>query len=321
MPEPKDLDKNDVSGQMQKVVLAAELYYIYHLTQEQIAKRLGVSRPWVSKLLQRAEDAGIVRIDVSTISSGIGEVEEKLKSKFSIRSAKVIKPMPDGQTLAQCALAAAHYLISVMEPDSCIGLAWGKTLAAVVDAILPMNMPDAMVVPLVGGLGANPTVLSNQLAANLAQSLSARCSLLHVPAFVGGREEKQLLLNNPMIHKTIELSEHADIAIFGIGALHQSTMVREGYISRDIIAELENAGAVGDIALHFIDAQGKLIDHPVSDQIVSGDISKTRSNARHAIGVAVGDAKVPVIRAALSGRWLDALITDLPTANLLLGGC
>jgi len=319
MPDPRDFEKNDASGQMQKVVLAAELYYIYHLTQEQIAKRIGVSRPWVSKLLQRAEDAGIVRIDVSTFSSGITDVEEQLKERFNIRSAKVIKPMPDGQTLPQCALAAAHYVISILEPDSCISLAWGKTLAAMVDAFIPMNMPNVMVVPLVGGLGANPTVLSNQLAANLAQSMGAKCSLLHVPAFVGGKEEKQLLMNNPIIHKTIELSEHADIAIFGIGALHYSTIVREGYISRDIIAELENAGAVGDIALHFIDMQGRLIEHPISDQIVSGDIKKTRSNAKHTIGIAIGDAKVPVILAALNGRWLDALITDLPTANLLLG--
>jgi DNA-binding transcriptional regulator LsrR (DeoR family) len=319
MPDPRDFEKNDASGQMQKVVLAAELYYIYHLTQEQIAKRIGVSRPWVSKLLQRAEDAGIVRIDVSTFSSGITDVEEQLKERFNIRSAKVIKPMPDGQTLPQCALAAAHYVISILESDSCISLAWGKTLAAMVDAFIPMNMPNVMVVPLVGGLGANPTVLSNQLAANLAQSMGAKCSLLHVPAFVGGKEEKQLLMNNPIIHKTIELSEHADIAIFGIGALHYSTIVREGYISRDIIAELENAGAVGDIALHFIDMQGRLIEHPISDQIVSGDIKKTRSNAKHTIGIAIGDAKVPVILAALNGRWLDALITDLPTANLLLG--
>ena len=124
---------------------------------------------------------------------------------------------------------------------------------------------------------------------------------------------------NPLIHKTIELSEHADIAIFGIGALHQSTIVREGYISRDIITELEDAGAAGNIALHFIDAQGRLINHPISDQIVSGDIGRTRSNARHAIGVALVDAKVPVIRAALTGCWLDALVTGLPTVNLLPG--
>jgi DNA-binding transcriptional regulator LsrR (DeoR family) len=318
MLEQKDFDKNESSDQMQKVVLAAELYYIYHLTQEQIAKRLGVSRPWVSKLLQRAQNSGIVRIDVATFSSGVTDIEEKIKHRFGICNAKVIRPMPDGQTLPQCALAASHYVISILEPHSVVSLSWGKTLAAMVGSFLPLSMPGVTVVPLVGGMGVNPTILSNQLAAGLAKTLGAQCSLLHVPAFVGGKQEKDLLINNPMIRATIDKSEHADIAIFGIGALKYSTIVREGYISPQIIQQLEDMGAVGDIALHFINAQGSLIHHPVMDQIVSGDIKLTRGNARHAIGIAVGEQKVPAIHAALCGHWLDVLITDLPTASLLL---
>ena len=46
---------------LDKMVLAATLYYKEKLSQQEIAKRLNVSRPWVCKLLSRAEDLGIVK--------------------------------------------------------------------------------------------------------------------------------------------------------------------------------------------------------------------------------------------------------------------
>jgi DNA-binding transcriptional regulator LsrR (DeoR family) len=42
------------------------LYYIQHQTQQQIAQRLGVSRPTVSRLRQDAQDHGIAQFTVAT---------------------------------------------------------------------------------------------------------------------------------------------------------------------------------------------------------------------------------------------------------------
>ena len=44
-----------------KILLAANLYYKNHFSQQEIAKRLNVSRPWVSKLLAKALELGIVK--------------------------------------------------------------------------------------------------------------------------------------------------------------------------------------------------------------------------------------------------------------------
>ncbi len=318
MNDLKYYEKELAPSLMDRIILAAELYYIFHLTQNEIAERLGVSRPWVSKLLRKAEDLGIVRIEVTTYTLGVPEIEQKLIQKYKLKNAKVIKTTPDGPGLIQCARAACHYFISILKPTDSIGIAWGNSLATMVDQLIPLSFPEVNVLPLVGGVGKDPALLSNQLAVNLAKSLGAKCSILHVPAIVSGKEEKEIFLNNPMVHTIIEKSQNVDIALFGIGDLRHSTICREGYIGSNEIDELESMGAVGDIALHFIDQEGHLVHHPIIDHIISSNITKTRESARITIGFALGLEKVPAIRAALMGQWLDVMITDLETANMLL---
>lgn len=48
----------------QKMVEIAKMYYEEELTQNEIAKRLGVSRPLLSKMLVDAKEAGIVTIQI-----------------------------------------------------------------------------------------------------------------------------------------------------------------------------------------------------------------------------------------------------------------
>jgi len=45
-----------------QLVKTANLYYIEGMTQEQIAKKVGVSRPVISKPLQKAKEYGIVEV-------------------------------------------------------------------------------------------------------------------------------------------------------------------------------------------------------------------------------------------------------------------
>ena len=46
------------------LMTAAVMYYEQSASQQEIADRMGISRPSVSRLLQRARDLGIVRIEI-----------------------------------------------------------------------------------------------------------------------------------------------------------------------------------------------------------------------------------------------------------------
>lgn len=68
-----------------RILLAANLYYKNHFSQQEIAKRLNVSRPWVSKLLSKALELGIVKITIDSPLSGDSDLEEALQQKYNLQ--------------------------------------------------------------------------------------------------------------------------------------------------------------------------------------------------------------------------------------------
>ena len=103
----------------------------------------------------------------------------------------------------------------------------------------------------------------------------------------------------------------SSFTLVGIGAMHETaTIVRSGIITQNELFRLKMSGAVGDVLCHFVDENGKLISTP---------LEKLRA-MDNVVGLAAGAQKAEAIRAVLRGGYLDVLITDEPTAALLLKG-
>jgi DNA-binding transcriptional regulator LsrR (DeoR family) len=303
---------------MQRITLAAELYYVYNLTQNDIAEQLGVSRVWVGKLLQKAEELGVVRIEVNTASAGITELEQALRNKFGIKCAKVVRCAGSEPCIQAGARAAASYLAGILRHSDCVSTFWGATLAAVVSEFVPLHFPGVTVVPFAGGLGFDKAVTPNQIAYTLAEKLSAKISPLHAPGIVAGRKERDLLLSDPTIREVVNLSENADILVLGMGPLWHPTLVSTHAVSDQDFEELRALGCAGDICLTFLDRQGRLIDHPIQERILGGSLEKARPRAREVIAVACGDTKAGILRATMLGKWVDTVITDENTARAVM---
>ena len=73
------MDKND------KVIQAAKLYYMLDCTQNEIAKKLGVSRPTVSRMLQTAKREGIVQIKICEKAERLTDLETELEQKYGLK--------------------------------------------------------------------------------------------------------------------------------------------------------------------------------------------------------------------------------------------
>ena len=154
----------------------------------------------------------------------------------------------------------------------------------------------------------------------LAQTLNAKPRLLPSPGIVGSELVRDALLQDTNIAETLKLAERADLAVVGIGVPDNGTVLYQSKILTDReIWELQELGAVGDIALRFFDAHGAAIVHPINDRIIGLDLEQIKSIPR-VIGVAGGAGKHEVIRAALRGGLVDVLITDDKTAALLSNG-
>ena len=84
----KKLENND--AMLDRITLIATLYYKDKLSQQEIAKKLNISRPWVSKLLTRAEELGIVKIEIESPILGNTQLEQQLCDKYQLEYASVI---------------------------------------------------------------------------------------------------------------------------------------------------------------------------------------------------------------------------------------
>jgi DNA-binding transcriptional regulator LsrR (DeoR family) len=296
------------------------LYYVQNQTQQEIAQRLGVSRPTISRLLQDAQERGIVQITVAPQRGVNLELEGNLEERFGLDTAQIVSVERDGSDLLrQLGAAAAAYLARTVKPGLSIGLAWGTTLQAMVQAVSPIATEGVRVVQTLGGIGPPDTeAYASALVRRLARALGASPVLLPAPGVVATTAVRDALREDPHVKTALQQLDSLDMVFVGIGSLASNTVLNDGMsLPPGAYAELVAAGAVGDIALRFFDANGAAATSTLEDRVLGVSVVQLRRTPR-VVGVAGGPSKVEAILAALRADLLDVLITDVETAEALL---
>lgn len=142
-----------------QLVKVAHLYYTDGWTQQEIAKKLNVSRPVISKLLQKAKDVGIVEVYIKDESIHTVELEKQLETTFQLTDAVVVPSVGTMSEMVKRAVgqAGAYYLSKNMKGAEKIGISWGTTLAELVKEYPFERRNDVKVIPLEGGMGRQST--------------------------------------------------------------------------------------------------------------------------------------------------------------------
>jgi len=301
----------------------AQAYYFDGLTQASIARRFGLSRPKVSRMLHRARAEEIVSITLIPPASGLSDVERDLEKRYGLQEA-VIVPISDpddpGLVARELGPAGAECLVRSISGRQTVGLTWGTSLLAVVDSLPARFWPDVTIVQMLGGIGAlDAQEHATELTRRAAQRLGTKLRLLPAPGIVSTHEAAQALQSDSQIAETLALAARADIALVGVGALSPGSVVmRSGTILSVLdLKLLEEEGAVGDIGLRYMDVGGSPVDLEISERMIGVTLEQFK-NIPRVIGVAGGTAKRRVIRATLRGEILDVLVTDHATAQWLL---
>lgn len=302
----------------------AQSYYLDGFTQQQIARRFGLSRPKISRLLQLGRDAGVININLAPPPSGMADLERELEKKYGLEEAIVVS-VSNPQNLASVARelgpATAECLVRSIHGDEIVGITWGTTMLAVVDALPFKFLPNLTIVQIMGGLGPVGEMehSTTELVQRAAQRLNARLRLLPAPGVVFSREAACALKSDNQIAETLALAARADIVLVGLGVPSpEAILLRDGnIITQKDLKMVKEAGGVGDLALRYIDTYGASLDLEINDRIIGLTLEQIKAIPR-VIGVAGGEAKYELIRAALRGKILDVLVTDHATAKALL---
>ena len=306
MPESHS-DKRDL------LIEIAKLYYIEGLSQEQISRRIHVSRPTVSRMLKTSINDGIVQIRIDDVSSFGLELGKKLKQKFGIDQVIVV-PGSDNieESKQNVGAAAARYLEANMQNGSLLGMAWGTTLSYVVKNIVKNYLKKVDVIQLLGGVGnRTKDTDANSMVISLAKALNGDSYLLQAPFMVQSKVLRDLLMDEPHIREHFQKIKEASIAVVGLGSTNPelSAQFRSGHITYEDAKRLRSEGVVGDICGRYINIDGNVCHTTLNERIIAITLEDLKKIPM-VIGVAAGYKKTDIITGALRGKYINVLITD-----------
>ena len=294
---------------------AARLYYLEDATQAQVASALGTSRPTVSRLLAEARATGIVHIEVREPTSvSTADLEHQLTEALGLRRAHVMPSVSGGALGPALGPGVAAALQSAgLEAGDALLVSSGASIYAVAQQPLPA-LPGVLLAPTVGGVDEPEAYYqTNEITRSLAVKVHGSPVLLYAPA-MPSPVLHPVLLEDSLTQRVTSLWRTAKAALLGVGAPPRTRSSLPSFLPKDLPA-LD--GAIGDICARPFDLQGRPIAFPGSERLIAMELRDLR-RIPHAIGLAVGAAKVPGIRVAAQAGFINTLVTDTPTAQLLI---
>jgi DNA-binding transcriptional regulator LsrR (DeoR family) len=296
------------------------MYHEQKMSQADIADQLHVSQSRVSRWLTDAVRAGIVRTIVVAPPGIESDLEEAVAAKYGLQAVVIadVHSEDEASIIRALGAAAAGYLEVTLTGANRVGLSsWSSTLLATVDAMAPRNVKTAeRIVQVIGGVG-NPTVQvrATHLADRLASVTKGTPKYLPAPGIVSSRSGRDALLEDAFVAEIAAEWDSLDTLLLGIGSIEPSPLLRDSgnSLGDDDLRDLAAAGAVGDVCLRFFDEHGALVDSGLNDRVL-GISPQQLLNVGRRIGVAGGSRKYSAIKAAITGAWVNVLITDKATA-------
>lgn len=305
---------------LRKVIEAAKLYYQLDYSQSDIAERLGVSRPTVSRLLQQAKAEGIVQITISDPMEEIETLALNLRDKFQLKQVEIaFLPFNDNNIgIKYMGETAANYIHRIVKGNDIIAVSWGTTLYQVACQLQRKAVKDVVVLQLNGGVSySEVNTYASEIIQLFGNAFHVNPHFLNLPAIVDHILVKQAIQSDRHIRKLLDLGKQSNIAIFTVGVPNsESVLIQTNYFSQKEI-EVIKSRAVGDICSRYFDENGVICLEDLNDRTIGIELDELKGK-EHAILVAGGTSKVDAIYGALCGKYANTLITDQFTAKALL---
>lgn len=303
---------------------AAVLHYVQGETMETVARRLGVSRSTVSRLISLARDEGLVRISLHPPTENSDSLAARLSDVFGV-TAHVVPVSPtstDVRRLDSVATVAGAIISDLVQPGNTIGVAWGTTISAVTDHLSPRPAPGSIVVQLNGAANSSTTGIpyAGQIIDSFGKAFGSTVRHFPVPAFFDFAETREAMWRERSLAAVRELQRTTDVAVFGVGSFNSplaSHVYVGGYLSPKDIATLRAEGVVGDICTVMLRPDGSYEDIEMNRRATGPTPAELRKIPRR-ICVVAGSSKVlPLHGALMSGAITDLIIDEAAAWKLL----
>lgn len=224
----------------------------------------------------------------------------------------------DGHRLLQVARVAGRMLSEWFTSDMTMGVAWGTTMSAVVDNLVPKPTRGSKIVQLNGAVHSSrtETLFISDLLARACNAFEARPVFFPVPAFFDEPATRAAVWRERSIAHVVELQRSCDLVVFGVGTWKGATtsqVYAGGFLGDDDMAALHAAHAVGDVCTTFLREDGTYSDIPLNAR-ATGPTPAELGRVQRRLCVAAGAGRVPILLGALRAGVATDVVVDEQTA-------
>lgn len=292
-----------------ELVAVAKLYYEENLTQAEVAKRVGVSRPLISKLLAKAREVGIVHIEIRADDEGNADLLASLQQRYGLQGGLVL-PKSDNPWQS-----IARYLATELCYDRNVGVGWGFAVGEVIKELAnaPGKQQEGVLYPLVGTAhiphrGYHPDEMVQLWGKACGRSVYP----LQCQAFPASDEERCECEGTTSYGEVSSLWQQTDAVVIGVKGYpsvpDEATATRFG-------DALQCQKAVGNFLSYYYNERGEFISGN-NDYCVHMPLALLR-RSKKVVGVAV-NVGVKALRGALATGMFTHLILTEEQARALL---
>lgn len=295
-------------------------YYTLGLTQEEIGKKVSLSRQKINQIINSLVDLGIVTININGYERDNIEYECQMEEMFKLKEVVIASDYGELDTaFFKVTNVAAQYLERKIQNGDIIGVSWGHTLAETIRNMVFQKNSICHVIQLMGAQNMEqPVSRADEIIREMANKLGCPSHMLYAPVVVENEKTKEMLMQEKSIKMSYELMDKCDHAIIGIGELTEdSTMCSSGYLSKEEIKRLNKEGFVADISMNPIRLDGTWKNCYLENRILSANMECIKE-IPNAIVIACGLKKTKAILAGLRTGCIDTLIIDETTAKQII---
>lgn len=309
------------SEHLKLMIDVANLYYKEGMTQDQIAKRLHISRSMVSKQLVKGREMGLIEVVVHEDHIHVyQELEERFKHIFSLKHAIFVE-VEEGKSQHQSvAEYAGKFLASRLANVKCVAVSGGRMMYEVAMYFVPsVSLEHLTFVPLVGGVSDEEWKMqANTVCEYFTRHTNGHSLPFHAPVVVDSREAKEIFMKQKFIHQVMNKARQAQIALVGIGTGERYLNIAQNYLPKKQCKKTMMKEEVkGDIIFNYYNKEGNLIDCPWNEQNMCLNLEELKQ-IPEVIAIACGVEKAESILIALKKKYINSLIITVPLAKQIL---
>ncbi|HER7738167.1 TPA: sugar-binding transcriptional regulator [Streptococcus pyogenes] len=301
----------------------AYLHYVQGKSQTLISKEMNIYRTTVCRMLAKAKEEGIVRIEIADYDADLFALEEYVRKQYGLEKLDLVPNQVEDtpmDTLTNVAKTAAEVFRHVVKDGDKIGLSWGATLSCLMDELNPKAMKDVFIYPLAGGPShINAKYHVNTLVYRLARIFHGNSAFMNAMVIQEDKHLAKGILQSKYFNDILTSWDQLDLALVGIGGEPNSLEQSQW---RDLLTssdhdQLKYEKAVGEVCCRFFDQAGHPVYTGLQDRTIGISLEQLRRVPK-TMAVATGKHKAKAILAALKAGFINYLVTDKETMLAVL---